>query len=344
VRRVAERAGLLGASFLGLSPVHALFSADRTKISPYSPSSRLFLETIFIDPTEVEGFAGSRAERLLADPQVQSRLAALRAASLIDHAAVWEVKRPLLEALWADFRSRGRHRDLRHVPARRWGAPLVAHATFRGPVRALRKRSAGGSATGRRPSATRNRRRSCASPPSARERVAFHAWLQWIADRQLQAASRRARESGMLIGLYRDLAVGGDAGGSEIWAAPERSRRGSRSGRLPIFSARPAQNWGLPPFNPLTLEMQGLAAFRALVRANMRHAGAIRIDHAFQLQRLFLIPQGASAAQGAYVEYPFEGDARRAAPREPPRARPRHRRGPRHVPEDFRTPSWRPEC
>ena len=66
------------------------------------------------------------------------------------------------------------------------------------------------------------------------------------------------------------------------------------------------QDWGLPPFNPLTLEEQGLAAFRDLVSANMRHAGAIRIDHAFQLQRLFLIPSGAPASQGAYVDYPFE--------------------------------------
>jgi (1->4)-alpha-D-glucan 1-alpha-D-glucosylmutase len=110
----------------------------------------------------------------------------------------------------------------------------------------------------------------------------------------------------MNIGLYRDLAVGADAGGSEIWANPERFAPGLSIGSPPDPFGPTGQNWGLPPFNPLTLEEQGLAAFRALVSSNMRHAGAIRIDHAFQLQRLFLIPSGLSAAQGAYVTYPFE--------------------------------------
>src|SRR5829696_1416371 len=97
----AAAAGALGASFVGLSPVHALFAADRTKISPYSPSSRLFLETLHIDPTAAPGFAGSRAAALLAE--TAERIASLRDTALVDHAGVWNALRPVLDALWADF-------------------------------------------------------------------------------------------------------------------------------------------------------------------------------------------------------------------------------------------------
>ena len=148
--------------------------------------------------------------------------------------------------------------------------------------------------------------RSGASAWTMRSASAFHAWLQWLADRQLGQAAERAHAAGLPIGLYRDLAVGADGGGSEIWATPERYAPGCPSARRPDPLGPQGQDWGLPPFNPLTLEEQGLAAFRDLVSANMRHAGAIRIDHAFQLQRLFLIPSGAPASQGAYVDYPFE--------------------------------------
>ena len=108
----------------------------------------------------------------------------------------------------------------------------------------------------------------------------------------------------MSIGLYRDLAVGSDSGGSEIWSHPERFAFGLAVGAPPDPLGPQGQNWGLPPFNPLTLEEGGLAAFRALVSSNMRHAGAIRIDHAFQLQRLFLIPAGLPSSQGAYLRLP----------------------------------------
>jgi (1->4)-alpha-D-glucan 1-alpha-D-glucosylmutase len=305
VRRAVEGAARLGASFLGLSPVHAMFSADRTKVSPYSPSSRLFLETIFIDPTEVEGFEGSAAARLLDGADVQQRLAGLRTAALIDHAAVWDVKRPLLEALWTDFRERGRYGRFEAF-RRQLGEPLEAHATFEALSEHFRKEERWWLGDWPEPFRAGGAEQVVRFAAEHRERVDFHAWLQWIADRQLEAAARRARADGMQIGLYRDLAVGADAGGSEIWAAPERFAPALSVGAPPDLLGPAGQKWGLPPFNPLTLETQGLAAFRALVVANMRHAGAIRIDHAFQLQRLFLIPEHAPAAQGAYVAYPFE--------------------------------------
>jgi (1->4)-alpha-D-glucan 1-alpha-D-glucosylmutase len=300
--KAAADAGALGASFLGLSPVHALFGADRTKISPYSPSSRLFLETLHIDPAAIPGFAASDAPRLLEERR--ERIEALRAADLVDHAGVWAVLRPVLDALWAAFRPAGD--PVFEAFRRELGPALEDHAAFEALSEHFRAR--GATWAGAWPEAFR----SAASPEVQRfragnpERIAFHAWLQWLADGQLRDASRRARASGMSVGLYRDLAVGADRGGSEVWSRPDRFGEGLSIGAPPDLLGPQGQDWGLPPTNPLALEEEGLAAFRALVTANMRHAGAVRIDHAFQLQRLFLIPPGKPATEGAYVAYPFE--------------------------------------
>ena len=305
VALAAESIGHVGGAFLGLSPVHALFASDRSKISPYSPSSRLFLEPIYIDPTKVDGFAESDAKRLLDDPALQARLARLRSAQLIDYAEAWAIKRSLLDSLWASFRESGDHAAFEAF-RREGGEALEAHATFEALSEHLREQ--GRFWIGEWPEDYR----SVHSVAVRRfrldhaERISFHAWLQWLADRQLAQAAEHAHAAGLPIGLYRDLAVGADGGGSEIWATPERYAPKLSTGAPPDPLGPQGQDWGLPPFNPLTLEEQGLAAFRDLVSANMRHAGAIRIDHAFQLQRLFLIPSGAPASQGAYVDYPFE--------------------------------------
>lgn len=304
VAQAVAGVGRLGGSFLGLSPVHALFSNDRTKYSPYSPSSRLFLETNFIDPAAIPGFAESEAARLLDQPDVQALVGAARDSALVDHEAAWAAKRPVLEALWrerdwladpdfAAFRARG-------------GEALSRHATFEALSEVHREQ--GRWWLGDWPQ--EHRRADAPEVEQFRqersERVAFHAWLQWLADAQLAAAAQAARACGMPIGLYRDLAVGADRAGSEIWAHPDRYATSLSAGAPPDPLGPQGQNWGLPPFNPLTLEEQSLAAFRDLVVANMRYAGAIRIDHAFQLQRLFVVPEGMDAAQGAYVQMPFE--------------------------------------
>ncbi|WP_046867419.1 malto-oligosyltrehalose synthase [Microvirga massiliensis] len=305
VAEAAAGTAALGASFLGLSPVHALFAADRSKISPYSPSSRLFLETLFIDPTTVDGFLESGGADLLNDSDWKDRLAALRETPLVDHAGVWELKRRLLDALWAFFQKTGMDPDFTAF-RRRGGEALRSHATFEALSEHFRQE--GRWWVGDWPDDFKR-----ADAPEVRafrethaERVAFHSWLQWLADRQLGDVAERARAAGMEIGLYRDLAVGADAGGSEIWSHPDRFAPSLSAGAPPDPFGPFGQKWGLPPLNPLTLEAQGLAAFRALVAANMRHAGAIRIDHAFQLQRLFVIPSDAPATEGAYVAYPFE--------------------------------------
>lgn len=305
VAEAARGTGLIGGDFLGLSPLHALFEADRSKYSPYSPSSRLFLESLHIDVTAVPGFAGSRAAARMSESDFAAKLAALRAAPLVDHAAVWALKRPLLDLLFEDFRMRGRDEAFEAFRAE-GGEALERHATFDALCEHFGKE--GRAWMGEWPREFRDPGSDVVGwfRDEKEQRVTFFAWLQFLADSQLSAAARAARDAGMRIGLYRDLAVGGDRGGSEVWAAPELFSPTLSVGAPPDPLGPQGQNWGLPPMDPFALERHGLKAFRALVVANMRHAGAIRIDHAFQLRRLFLIPEGGHAADGAYVRFPFE--------------------------------------
>ena len=302
--RAARDAALRGASFLGLSPAHALFPTDRTKISPYSPSSRLFLETLYIEPGALPGFSGSRAATLL--ESYKARIETLRDTALVDHAGVWEVLSPILEALWEDSPARRGEDPAFDTFREEGGENLQSHATF--DALSEHFRGQGAHWLGDWPEEFRRAGTPAvaAFAEAHADRIGYHVFLQYLADSQLKASSDIALASGMRLGLYRDLAVGADRGGSEVWSHPERFANGVSIGAPPDLLAPKGQDWGLPAFDPLEMERDGLKAFRALVKANMRHAGAIRIDHAFQLARLFLIPVGRSAREGAYVAMPFE--------------------------------------
>jgi 4-alpha-glucanotransferase len=138
------------------------------------------------------------------------------------------------------------------------------------------------------------------------DRVEFFQYLQWEADRQLAGAAAAGCAAGLSLGLYRDLAVSVDPNGAEAWADQELIASGASIGAPPDAFNRAGQNWGLAPVNPMILQRQGYAPFIAALRANMRHAGILRIDHVMSLNRLYWIPSGMEASAGAYVSYPFE--------------------------------------
>jgi (1->4)-alpha-D-glucan 1-alpha-D-glucosylmutase len=305
IGEAAEACGKLGASFLGLNPLHALFSADRTRISPYSPSSRLFLEPFYIDLRAASNRLGVPWTQCFNDPHLPVLAAQIQNSNLVDYEGVWRLKREILDRLWTQTKNSPEHATFAQFKMRH-GESLARHATFE----ALSEHF---TAKGRReldqwPRPYRDVRSSEveAFRREHEELIDFHGWLQWLADEQLAAAARKAREAGMEIGLYGDLAVGADHSGSEIWAAPERYVKRLSVGAPPDELCPHGQNWGFPPFDPFVLSREGLIGLREIVATNMRRVGAIRIDHAFQLKRLFLIPAGQSATLGAYVEYPFE--------------------------------------
>jgi (1->4)-alpha-D-glucan 1-alpha-D-glucosylmutase len=305
VGKAAEASGKLGASFLGLNPLHALFGADRTRVSPYSPSSRLYLEPLYIDTRAAADRLGVTWTECFNDPGLSALAAQVRNSNLVDYQHVWQLKREIFDRLWSQTKNSPEQAAFGVFKAKH-GESLARHAAFEAlseyfTAKGLHQLDCW-------PQSYRDVR----SPQvnaflrEHSEFINFHAWLQWLADEQLAAAAHKARESEMEIGLYGDLAVGADRSGSEVWCAPERYARRLSIGAPPDQLGPQGQNWGFPPFDPFALSREGLASFREIVAANMRRFGAIRIDHAFQLKRLFLIPEGQPATLGAYVEYPFE--------------------------------------
>ena len=302
VATLAERGGELGASFLGLSPSHMLFPANRKMISPYSPSTRLFLDPIYLDLAALPGFAGSAAAGMLEG--CGPAIANVNAARLLDYPAIWALKQPVLEALWLETG----HRPNQDFVAFRasQGDKLTRFAAYEALFEHFYPQ--GRAWSGAWPLAFQNAASHDveAFASQYRDRISYHIWLQWLCDAQMARAAQSAKAGGMAIGLYRDLAVGAERGGSEIWAQPGAYAENLSIGAPPDRLAPQGQNWGLPPLDPLHLASSQMAAFRAPIIANMRHAGALRIDHAFQLSRLFLVPPDAAPGDGAYVDYPLE--------------------------------------
>ena len=313
---LAQAAGSCAAATLGINPLHALFAAEPLHVSPYSPSSRMWLDYLYIDVTAVPGFAEDDAVRALIGGQsFAAARAAARSARLIDYGAVAACKRPVLEALFRRFRAcelgadgtaRGCFGEAFCDFQRGGGQSLTDFAVFEA-LHEHHSRKARGLSWRSWPAAMRNPRSSEVAEFAAahRDRVEFFQFLQWEADRQLAAAAAAGRKAGLSLGLYRDLAVGADPNGAEAWADQQLVAPGATIGAPPDAFNRAGQNWGLAPVNPLVLRRQGFAPFIASLRANMRHAGLLRIDHVMSLNRLYWIPSGMAARAGAYVSYPF---------------------------------------
>jgi 4-alpha-glucanotransferase len=304
-------AGANGADVVGLNPLHSLFTDDPQHASPYSPSSRLLLNVSNIDVTAIpELRASAYAQGLIAAPDFQARLHACQAAELVDYTEVVNLELPVLRALfetcrtatdrsrWSSFeafqRDRGELLELGCV-----FLALRDHFSNESPERAdwhqwpveFRDPSS--------PAVQKFIREH-------RTQVDFMLWLQWIAEQQLAAAQALARESGMRIGLYRDVAVGADRAGAEAWINQRAVISAAHIGAPPDIYNPAGQDWGLPPFNPRALREEGYRSFIELIRANMRFAGGLRIDHVMGLQQLYWIAQDDPPTEGAYVRYPLD--------------------------------------
>lgn len=288
--RAAEIAAGWGADFFGVNPLHALFTAEPRHLSPFSPSSRRFLNPIYIALDRVDGFLPE-----MLDPH---ELEAARAPGLVDHMAVMRLK---LAALRRLFEAAG------SPDALEGDAALERFATFEALSHAMVSQ---GHAQGWKswPDAYHD---VTAGPVAAFARehrgdVLFHAWMQRLAARQLGEAQDRARSAGMRIGLYLDLAVGTAPDGADAWADPEMTVPGARAGAPPGTFNEAGQDWGLAPLSPAALVAHGTGAYEAMLRASMDVAGAVRVDHVMGLQRLYWVSGDADATDGAYVRYPME--------------------------------------
>ncbi|KQX88045.1 malto-oligosyltrehalose synthase [Variovorax sp. Root473] len=314
---LAVRMAAQGVDVIGLNPLHALFASTPLHTSPYSPSSRQQLNVLCIDVEAVEGFGTCDAAReRVQSPDFQAWLAALRASPLVDHAGVAAAKFEVLALLFTHFCARHLPEDGAPSETGRaflafvaqGGEALRQHALFE-TLQAHFLASEGGAwdwhdwpAAYRDPGSAEVTAFAVAHAP----RVQFHQYLQWVAARQLARVAARCDALGMGIGLYMDLAVSVDRAGSDAWGAQAVFAQGASVGAPPDEFNPAGQGWGLPPLRPDRLRADGHRFFLETLRAAMRGAGALRIDHVMGLMRLFWIPRGASAREGAYVSYPLD--------------------------------------
>ncbi len=310
---LVQQWGTRGSGVIGLNPLHALYPHNPAHASPYSPSSRLFKNWIYIDVEACADFHDcEQARALVRSAAFQTRLKALRDAELVDYPAVALAKRQVLDLLYAHFRKRHVNRGSEHARSFRafqaeGGEALRRHALFDALQEHLGREAPDIWGWPVWPEAYRDPGAAAVAAFCAEhlDRVEFFEYLQWQVDLQYGAAARRSFELGLGVGIYEDLAVSIDRGGAEAWANQTIYATTAGVGAPPDDFAPSGQNWGLPPVIPHRLEEHAYAPFIATLRANMRHAGALRIDHVMGLMRIFWIPPGGRAAEGAYVRYPF---------------------------------------
>ena len=291
-----ELASQLGADGVGLNPLHALFDDRPADCSPYSPNSRLFLNALYVDVEKLPEFqpAGSN-----------DALARLRASEIVDYAGVAELKWRALRLAFDAFKASpdsDRRRDFEKFREQR--APLLSRfACFEVLRHKFSRPWWEWPQQWRQPDEAK-----CARLRQGPDRAAieFVEFVQWTADRQLEACQGRAKKLGMKVGLYLDVAVGVQSDGFDAWNEQAAISRHLGVGAPPDPLNTAGQSWGLAGFNAAGLEIRSFEPYREMLRASMRHAGAIRLDHVLGLKRLYLVPHGFAADNGAYVQMPFE--------------------------------------
>ena len=273
-----------GARFLAVSPLGAPNPGPVPEPSPYYPSTRRFGNPLHLAIADVPGAR--------ATPELEAAGRALSATPLVDRRRVWELKRAAREHAWAggafDRPAFDAWRAEQADSLERWATFVVLGERLGAGWRSwpARYRDPGSRAV-----------REIAEQEA--DRVAFHAWIQWCFDRQLRAASQPIRR-------IADIPVGSDPGGFDAWDWQAQLAMDATAGAPPDRFNESGQDWGLPPFVPHRLQLAAYRPFIEMLRASLRHAGGLRIDHVLGLFRLWWVPAGHDPRDGAYVTYPTD--------------------------------------
>jgi 4-alpha-glucanotransferase len=306
---------LAGGSAIAVNPLHRLHLHNPAAASPYGPTSRTSLNPFYVDPVTVPEFGRCpEARKLLDSASFQRERDSLRQAQLVDYERVAALKSRVFALLYEEFRRRhllddGTPATRRGAAFRRFcaegGEALEGLTTYEALAERFRAQDLAAYGWLEWPPAYRDPKGSAVVEfaRTNRQHCEYFAYLAWIADEQLERAG--AACEGMAVGLYRDLAVGPERNSAEAWLDQELYRSEVSIGAPPDPLNPLGQNWGLPPADPRALRAAAYRPFVELLRSNMRYAGALRIDHVMSLARLFWIPPGRPASEGAYVQYPF---------------------------------------
>lgn len=306
VAALGRAAARLGADTLAISPVHALYGALPGQFSPYSPSTRLFYNPLHADP------AAALPDALIRDVVAREGLAAemerLSGLDRIDWFAATPLRHRFLRALFDQLVQAGESRDAFERHAAEASPLLRSHAIFE----VLHAAELARDPTLR---SWRDWQPGYRDPDSAKVKafakahardVRYQLFLQWLTSHSYGDAQRACKDAGMTVGLIADLAIGMDGAGSHAWSRQDEVLHGLSIGAPPDYYAADGQNWALTTFSPRGLASSGYAPFIETLRASLRHVGGIRIDHVMGMSRLWLIPEGAGALDGAYVSFPSE--------------------------------------
>jgi 4-alpha-glucanotransferase len=300
-----------GATMVGLNPLHALFPHNPAHCSPYSPSSRMFFNVLYLDPEASEDFSESpEAKQLVLSPAFQSALERLRQESEVQYPEVGRRKMEVLALLYQSFCQQHLAQNTERAQAfnayrQAHGRLLERFSLFHALQDRFYKEDSSAWGWPAWPEAYRNPESPAVREylQTNREQVGFYEYLQWQADLQLRKAGFRCLQNNLGIGLYMDMAVGVDRGGADVWANQHLFAQTSAVGAPPDEYNQKGQDWGLPPLIPEKMREEAYQSFIEILRQNMKHAGALRIDHVMGLMRLFWIPPGLPPSQGAYIHY-----------------------------------------
>jgi 4-alpha-glucanotransferase len=304
VAALGRAAAGLGADVLAISPVHALFGADPDRFSPYSPSTRLFYNPLHGDPASV--LPATTIAQAIGNSALAPEMTRLSALPQVDWLAATPARLHFLRSLFEIFRDSPETAEFAEFL--RNASPLLRdHAIFEVLQQKFWReekiwRWRDWPAYLRDPLGDE----VAAFAQKHAQEVEFQIFLQWLTGKSFGAAQKTCREAGMKVGLIADLAIGTDPDGSHSWSRPADILSGLSIGAPPDYYAAEGQNWGLAALSPLGLQSGGFAPFIETLRASLRHSGGLRIDHVMGVSRLWLIPRGRGALEGAYVALPQE--------------------------------------
>lgn len=287
------------AGYVLVNPLHAAQPQPPLEPSPYLPTSRMYVNPLYIRPEAIDEYATlSQADREAVEELRQELLEELDGVDEVRRNESWQAKVKALEIIFAAGRRPAREMAFNDF-IRREGRQLRDFATWcalfeehghdwrQWPVELQRPTS---------PQVAEFHRVNV-------ERIRFYKWLQWIAETQMSATQQVARDAGMPVGIVSDLAVGVNASGAETWMLSDVFAQGCTVGAPPDAYSQLGQDWGQPPWRPDRLADLGYAPFRQMVQGVLRHAGGLRVDHIIGLFRLWWVPAGKTAKEGTYVRY-----------------------------------------
>jgi 4-alpha-glucanotransferase len=314
LRYLIKKSANQGAATIGINPLHPLYQNNPAHRSPYSPSSRCFLNPLYISITDIPQFSQcQKVQDLVNSIDFKEKLLLAKNAEHVNYPAVAELKYEALALLFEYFCNIATPPNSAELESfiqfkQTHGDDLLQFATFEALYEYFRSLDEHAYGWTHWPEAyqKQNSAEIIAFREAHKQRIEYFCFVQWLAHCQLSAVKEAAQAQNMEIGLYLDLAVGCDGSGLDVWSNQVLYVAGASIGAPPDAMNALGQNWGLTPMNPVALKEQGYQPLVKALRSNMQYSGALRIDHILGLMRQYWVAPNMAADEGVYISFPFD--------------------------------------